>query len=146
MPPFNTRIMRITVLFLLLIGMLLGACQPASAPATATIPAATATTAPAVQLVHLVYFQLQEKAPVDSLITTLKQLAQIPLVKNFRIGTFADLGDERALATYDVLLEMGFTDEAAYRAYQQHQLHLQVKAKLGAYLAGPPATYDYRVR
>ncbi|PSR10090.1 MAG: hypothetical protein DA408_03630 [Bacteroidetes bacterium] len=95
------------------------------------------------RLLRLAYLDTKANANVDA---NLSQLAQIETVKNLQIGTFWKLGDERALATYDVLMEMGFTDEAAYRAHQQHPLHLQVKAQFGAYLAGPLATYDYQVR
>lgn len=77
------------------------------------------------------------------MIEEIKKLEAIEQVHEMQVGQFKDLGDQRALSDYELFLQMSFTDEAAYQTYQKHPIHLTLKEKAGAYLAGPPVTYDY---
>ena len=95
------------------------------------------------KFVHVVYFTLKEKADIDLLIKEIKKLKAIEVLHNLEIGTFADLGDKRALSQYDLVMQMDFKSRADYEIYQIHPLHLQLKKAMMNLLAGPPATYDY---
>lgn len=94
-------------------------------------------------LVHIVYFKLKEDASKDGLIAEIKKLEGIDVLKNLEVGTFQDLGDKRAMSQFDVVMQMEFENETDYKIYQAHPIHLALKAAAGAYLAGPPVTYDY---
>lgn len=72
----------------------------------------------------------------------LQRLSSIPGVNDFSINHFRSLGDPRALSDYQLSIDMYFENEADYRSYQKHPVHLAVKAALKPYLAGPPAVYD----
>lgn len=98
------------------------------------------------KLVHTVYLNIKDDISAvdkETLITGIKSLANIPGVYDFKTGTFADLGDPRALSTYEVVLQMEFMDESAYQKYQQDSIHLAFKKSVGHLLAGPPATHDF---
>ena len=97
-------------------------------------------------LVHIVFFKLKPDADPLSLIDELKKMEAIEQITSLKIGTFQNLGDPRALSDYGLLMEMAFASETAYQAYQQHPIHLAVKASIQPSLAGPPATYDYWVK
>ena len=73
----------------------------------------------------------------------LERLEVIKEVQNLEIGVFEDLGDTRALSNYGVAMQMHFRDTTAYRIYQNHPTHLEVRAQLKTYLAAPPVTYDF---
>lgn len=98
------------------------------------------------RLVHTVYLNVkdditdQEK---QELISGIKVLADIPGVYHFKTGTFRDLGDQRALSEYEVVLQMEFMGEKDYRKYQQDSVHLNFKKSVGHLLAAPPATHDF---
>ena len=97
-------------------------------------------------LVHIVYFQLKKGSTAQDtfdLINELKSLESIEEVKNIRVGGFLDLGDKRAMSQYPFVLQMDFNSEEDYKTYQQHELHLKVKAGLKKYLGAPPVSYDY---
>jgi hypothetical protein len=96
-----------------------------------------------VAITHLVYLDTKEGIDRDALTEELSRLGEISGVKNYQIGHFLDLGDPRALSQHELVLSMGFDSQEAYQAYQQHPTHLEVKTKLGVYLAGPPVTYDF---
>ncbi len=93
-------------------------------------------------LVHTVYFDVQ---PEDSeaLIQACKKMEDIAEVHYLMVGAFKDLGDKRALSKYDVVMQMQFADEDAYRSYQAHPLHLSLKEKVKDLISGPPATHDF---
>ena len=103
---------------------------------------AQAATAPTDLLIHVVYFKAKEDK-VDALIEAIHSLKSIPVLKGLQVGTFKDLGDDRALSEYNVVMQMGFEDEAAYKVYQEHPIHLELRENAKAMLTGPPATYDF---
>lgn len=97
-------------------------------------------------LVHTVYLKIREDISVENLaglIEGIKTLNHIQGVKHLKTGTFEDLGDERALAEYGLVLQMEFQSETDYRSYQQDSIHLAFKKNAGPFLSGPPATYDF---
>ncbi len=97
-------------------------------------------------LVHQVYFKLKPDLSAEletKLIDAIKKLKKIEVLKYLEVGRFQDLGDQRAMSDYGVMMQMGFTSEADYKTYQNHELHLELKANVGQYLGGPPVTYDY---
>lgn len=95
------------------------------------------------KLVHIVFFKLKPEVDTEKLIGAIKKLQAIPEVEDLEVGFFENLGDARALSDYQLVMEMTFLDKAAYDKYQQHPIHLELKDKLGSFLAGPPATYDF---
>jgi len=96
-------------------------------------------------LVHLVYFKLKEGANKTEFIKEIEKLEAIEQVEDLQYGEFKDLGDARAMSQFDIAMRMGFDSEADYAAYQAHPIHLNLKKAVGAYLAAPPATYDFSV-
>ncbi len=97
-------------------------------------------------LVHLVLFDLKDELSDDereAFRKTLEDLAVIEQIKSLRIGPFEDLGDKRALAKYEMIMEMSFDNEADYKTYQNDPRHIAGRKKTGQYVAGPPATYDF---
>ena len=97
-------------------------------------------------LVHTVYLTLKEGITQEELTTLIegcKTLANIAAVKNFEVGTFKDLGDDRALSTYRLVIQMDFSNEEDYRKYQQDAIHQAFKEAAGPYLGAPPATHDF---
>ena len=97
-------------------------------------------------LVHVVYFKLKPNADQDALIEEINKLRGIEELHDLEIGIFENLEDQRALSDYQLMMSMAFKNEEDYKSYQAHKLHLGLKEKVGAYLAGPPATYDYLVK
>lgn len=100
-----------------------------------------------VQLIHIVYFNIKPDLSEEALTAFKKEvdrLAAIDQVKFFKFGPFEDLGDPRALSNYKMVMEMGFNSKEDYMAYQEDPVHLAVKELTMTYLAGPPATYDFR--
>ncbi|MEL6676208.1 MAG: Dabb family protein [Bacteroidota bacterium] len=97
-------------------------------------------------LVHLVMLNIKDDLKTEqkkALMTELEKLGSLEGVMNYQIGQFEELGDARALSDYELILSMAFQSEEVYRNYQQDETHLAVREALKAYLAGPPATYDY---
>ncbi len=95
------------------------------------------------ELVHLVFFKVKPDADQAALVAEVKKLESIKEVMDLEIGPFEDLGDIRALSDYTMLMQMSFADKAAYERYQKHPIHLALKDNTGAFMAGPPATYDF---
>ena len=94
-------------------------------------------------LVHIVYFKMKEDASKEGLIKEIKKLEGIEVLHNLEVGTFQDLGDKRAMSEFGIVMQMEFANETDYKTYQAHPIHLALKKAVGAYLAGPPVTYDY---
>ncbi|MBX2870954.1 MAG: Dabb family protein [Saprospiraceae bacterium] len=94
-------------------------------------------------LVHIVLFNLKPDADQSALIAEIKKLEEIAEVQNLEVGPFENLGDERALSDYELIMEMSFIDQNDYQAYQQHPIHLALKEIAKDYMGGPPATYDF---
>lgn len=95
------------------------------------------------ELVHLVFFKVKSNADQKAFVEAVKKLMAIKTVMDLEIGPFEDLGDDRALSEYTMLLQISFADKAAYENYQQHPIHLALKKNIGQYMDGPPATYDF---
>ncbi len=95
------------------------------------------------ELVHIVFFDLKADANADALTAEIKKLEGIEVVKDLQVGPFENLGDQRALSDYDMMMEMSFDNKSDYRTYQAHPIHLALKESAKAFLAAPPATYDY---
>lgn len=96
---------------------------------------------------HMVFLNIKDdlsKEEKKTLMSELKVLDEIEEVEDFEIGRFKDVGDGRALSDYELVMKMSFDNKKAYESYQDHPKHLDLKKKLGTYLAGPPAVYDYR--
>lgn len=98
------------------------------------------------ELVHLVFFKVKQDANQAALVAEVKKLEGIKEVMDLEIGPFEDLGDPRALSDYTMLMQMSFANKAAYERYQKHPIHLALKGNTGAFMAGPPATYDFMKR
>ena len=94
-------------------------------------------------LVHVVYFKLKPNADKTKLLEAIDKLEEIEVVQELEVGSFEDLGDKRAMSDYQVVMSMAFANEADYEVYQEHEIHLALKAVAKEMLAGPPATYDY---
>lgn len=92
---------------------------------------------------HIVFFKLKPDVDVEAFIREIKKLEAIDGLQDLEVGPFKDLGDARALADFSMLMEMTFDDVAAYEKYQTHPVHLALKEKTKAFLAGPPVTYDF---
>ncbi|NRB49484.1 MAG: Dabb family protein [Saprospiraceae bacterium] len=94
-------------------------------------------------LVHIVLFNLKEDADQAALVAEIKKLEAIEEVQDLEVGPFENLGDDRALSDYELIMQMSFVDNEAYQAYQTHPVHLALKEAAKTYLGGPPATYDF---
>ena len=94
-------------------------------------------------LVHIVLFNIKDGADQAALIAEIKKLETINEIKELEVGPFENLGDERALSDYELIMQMSFVSNEAYQSYQEHPIHLALKEATKAYLGGPPATYDF---
>ena len=117
--------------------------QDQLAAVQATLAEAQAANAPEARLVHIVFFNLKPEADQQELLAEIKKLADIPVVEDLEVGPFENLGDDRALSDYEMIMQMSFADTAAYQAYQKHPIHLALKEKATSFMGGPPATYDF---
>ena len=100
-------------------------------------------------LVHLVLLNLKDDLPketLESFRSEVKKLGTINLIQDFEMGSFADVGDQRALTDYEFVLKMTFKNREEMAKYQVDSLHAAVRDQLGSYLAGPPAVYDYDIQ
>ena len=95
------------------------------------------------ELVHLVFFKVKPDIDQAALVAEVKKLSNIKEVMDLEIGPFEDLGDERALGDYSMLMQMSFANKAAYEVYQKHPTHLALRENTMQFMAGPPATYDF---
>lgn len=94
-------------------------------------------------LVHIVLFDLKPEADQQALLAEIKKLEDIPFLKDLEVGPFENLGDDRALSNYEMIMQMSFDNAEDYQAYQQHPIHLHLKELAGGFMGGPPATYDF---
>lgn len=95
------------------------------------------------RITHIVFFNLKADADENSFISEIKKLNEINEVKDLEVGPYKDLGDSRAMNEFDVVMEMSFKDEAAYRNYQAHPIHKNLKNFAKGSLESAPVTYDY---
>ena len=97
-------------------------------------------------LVHLVFFKLKEgisEADKAQFVALIKGLEIIEQIQQLQMGGFEDLGDQRALSEYDLVLKTIFANEEDYRSYQNDERHINAREQAKAFMGGPPATYDY---
>lgn len=97
-------------------------------------------------LVHFVFFKVKKDLSAterEDLMKILETLGTIEQVQDLEIGEFEDLGDERALSDYNMIMTMRFDNQADYEIYQKDERHLKGRKDSGKYMAGPPATYDF---
>lgn len=100
------------------------------------------------RLVHIVFLKTKEGLPEDetaALISKIKQLGGIEGARNLEVGKIADTGDTRFISDHNIAFRMDFAGMERYKAYMEHPTHLEIRESLKAYLAGPPAVYDYWV-
>ena len=101
------------------------------------------------KLVHVVYFDLKEDLEKDKVLAfteAIQQLKKIKFLKDLEIGAMADSGDKRMLSEFEMMMSMTFKDLAELEQYQKHPVHLQLKERVGEFLAKPPRVYDYWIR
>lgn len=100
-------------------------------------------------IIHTVYFKVKpglSEEEINTFIAEVKKMEEIEVVKDLEVGTFLDVGDDRALSDYGIVMQVGFASEKDMAAYQEHPIHLGLKEKLGSWLAGPPAVHDFEIR
>ena len=98
------------------------------------------------KLVHVVYFRLKEdlaESDQKKLMDEMEKIEAIPVLSNLKIGKFQDLGDQRAMSDFSIVMQMDFDSEENYRRYQEHPIHLALKMAIGPFLGASPTTYDY---
>lgn len=95
------------------------------------------------RLVHLVFFKVNPTADQKALITKIKTLDNIAVVKELEVGPFEALGDPRALSEYQLMMQLVFENTADYKTYQEHPIHKDLQEYAKPFLAGPPASYDF---
>lgn len=96
---------------------------------------------------HIVLFDVKETLTKEETLTlkeSIQSLSKISEVLKLEFGEFINLKDQRALDQYEYILTLAFRSEEDYNLYQDHPIHKNLKAQLNNYLAGPPATYDYK--
>ncbi|MFS4482676.1 Dabb family protein [Hyunsoonleella sp. 2307UL5-6] len=111
--------------------------------AKATIETLKKQIEPEGKLVHVVFFKLKPEADLNALGIEINKLKEIAVIKDLQFGFFKNLGDERVLSEYSLMLEMSFDNEASYKVYQEHPIHLALKEVGIQFLTSPPVTYDY---
>ncbi len=121
----------------------LGAVKQQLATANEKISQLETQLEPEGELVHLVFLKVKPDADQAALVAEVKKLEGIKEVMDLEIGPFENLGDDRALVEYSMLMQMSFDNKAAYETYQKHPIHLTLKENLGSFVTGPPATYDF---
>ncbi len=101
------------------------------------------------KLIHIVMLNIKDdltKKELQTLTTNIKRIGTIELVHNFELGTFADVGDKRALSDYEMVMKMAFISREEMAKYQVNEVHDEVRTQLGDFLAGPPVVYDYLIQ
>jgi len=96
---------------------------------------------------HLVYFDLKDDLTPETILKfehLLSTLSEVPGVENLKFGKFKELGDQRAMSSYEYQLSMTFANSSDYSQYQIDPLHQSIQKKASVFLVGPPSTYDYQ--
>ena len=137
-----TRSIRAACLALVLLA---SACQtnPASPPSWSAKP--QAATAAGVTHVVLVWLKTPgDEAARQRVIDTSKTFATIPGVVSVTSGKALPSTRPVVDSSYDVAVVMGFTDEAALRAYDQHPTHKKAVDEVLKPLAAKLVIYDFK--
>ena len=101
------------------------------------------------KLVHLVYLDIKDDITDSTkavLLQSIDSLNNIEQIKSLDVGMFSNLDDPRAMSKFELIMNMKFMGPEDYNIYQNDPIHLRMKDKLGAYLSGPPVTYDYSIQ
>lgn len=97
------------------------------------------------QVVHHVFFWLKKPGSVadrDQLITGLRGLAKIPVIRNLQIGLPASTEQRDVVdSSFDVSELMVFDSVVDQKVYQDHPIHQDFIAKYG-HLWGKVIVYD----
>lgn len=131
------------LLFALALTLVMVSCNPD------TDPKATSTNGTdQALLLHDVYLDLKEISDEDKLmvLSELNRLSEVEGVLSVQVGERAETGDARLNKDYDVALHVGFASEDDLKVYAKASLHLEVRANIKDFLAGPPMVYDYWVK
>lgn len=130
-------------LFALALTLVMASCNPGG-----DSNAATKSGADQALLLHDVYLDLKEISDEDKLmvLSELNRLSKVEGVLSVEVGERAETGDARLNKDYDVALHVGFASEEDLKVYAKAPLHLEVRANIKEFLAGPPVVYDYWVK
>jgi hypothetical protein len=124
--------------------VLAASCQSHSSPtsdSSAKPPAAKAT------VTHVVFVWLKtpgDEAARQRVIETSKTFATIPGVVSVTPGKALPSTRPVVDSSYDVAVVMGFADEAALRAYDQHPTHKKAVDEVLKPLAAKLQIYDFK--
>lgn len=97
-------------------------------------------------LVHIVFLKTKSdltKEAKEELLKAIKAVEAIESVLEFSMGAIADTKDNRFISDHDLVFQIVVKNLSAYQQYQDHPIHLQLKAVAKDKLAAPPAVYDY---
>ena len=97
------------------------------------------------QLTHVVFLDLKPAANLEEVVAEIQKLKAIREIGHLEVGTFENLDDPRALSQFELVIVEKFENREDYEVYQNHEIHLALRAYLSEHLAGPPVTYDYMV-
>jgi len=98
------------------------------------------------KLIHVVYFDLNEKLNSierTAFISEVNTLKKINSVEKLVFGSYMETGDQRAMKDLEMVMHLTFKDVAALNSYETDPIHLAVKENVRKYLIGPPKTYDF---
>jgi len=101
------------------------------------------------KMVHLVFFDIKDEMSenqLEFLEKEIKKLSKIESVKEFHLGEYEDLGDDRALTGREMMVSMKFKNLDDYYSYQKDERHFEVKKVIGPYLEKLPMSYDYMIQ
>lgn len=111
------------------LALALGGAVPLTGCTLSQCPHAERVSAKPASILHLVFFQLHDPEQVDALLVDCERLLpDIPGVVSYAAGRHIDTGRPTVVDDYDLALCVGFSDEAAYRAYVEHPQHLELVA------------------
>lgn len=97
-------------------------------------------------LFHIVYFDLKEnltQKEMEDFTASIEELNKIKTIKAIKSGGYEDVGDPRAIDQYEYAMILEFETQQDFLSYQQDSIHLRIIADTKAFMAGPPATYDF---
>ena len=100
-------------------------------------------------MIHYVFLDVKDdvsEKQYEFLIDEIKSLASISGVKDFKVGLFENMDDDRAIIDRDINFEMRFKEKKDYYSYQKSKSHSRVRQALAPYLVKAPLTYDYLIQ
>jgi len=100
-------------------------------------------------LVHYVFLDVKDDVSANQykfLIKEIKSIAKIDVVKDFEIGRYENMDDDRELENRDINFKMRFSSKKNYYTYQKSKEHMRVRELLSPFLTQAPLTYDYIIQ